>query len=72
MVDPRKGPQCANRKARRRAGRGRRRSILSALTGAAMALLGHAGHGSAAEPTSEVAVGYAYSFYGEDSLSEDA
>lgn len=59
-----------NRKARRMARRGRKRSILAALSSAAVALLGTPAATRAEGPIEKVAAAYAFSFYSEDSISD--
>ncbi len=64
MIDPRH----RNRKARRRATRGRKRSVLASLSSAAAALLGAPGTSLADSPIDKVNGAYAFSFYSEDSI----
>ena len=59
-----------NRKARRRAGRGRRRTILASLSSAALALLGTTTDSRADGPVEKIEAAYAFSFYSEDSIKE--
>jgi hypothetical protein len=75
MIDPRSESRPANREAKRRAQRlarrDRRRSTLAALSSAALALLGKPGAGIADGPVEKVAAAYAFSYYSEDSISND-
>jgi len=59
-----------NRKARRAALRGRKRTILASLTSAAMALLGPVANSQAAGPVEKFGVAYAFSDYREDSIKK--
>ncbi len=64
MTDPRH----RNRRARRMATRGRKRSVLASLSSAAAALLGAPGASFADSPIEKANGAYAFSFYSEDSI----
>ncbi|HIF94848.1 MAG TPA: DUF3570 domain-containing protein [Myxococcales bacterium] len=59
-----------NRKARRAASRGRKRTILASLTSAAVALLGPVTSSHAGGPVEKFGVAYAFSDYREDNIKK--
>ncbi|MFT5441022.1 MAG: hypothetical protein ACI8W3_000062 [Myxococcota bacterium] len=59
-----------NRRARRLANRGRKRTILAALSSAAIALLSGPLSSTANTPIEKPAIGYSYSYYKEDPIAK--
>ena len=66
MIDPRP----TNRAARRRAGRGKRRTTLASLSAAAMSLFGAPDPGWSDSPAEEPSMAYSFAFYDERPLAE--